>query len=744
MSTVVNSFPITVTPPSGFTETAALEGKFLTVAGDQKIAWSSVITLLEQIFDGSETVITGSNVTGNGTQADPYVISNEAGGVGSGNASVVVADNLGQLPAVGSVSTVYFVFDKDGEGTNGVFAYRPSVTGYEDMTPGGSGGGGAVDSVNGETGVVVLDADDIDDSATTNKFATATQLANADSAVQPGDLATVATSGAYADLTGAPDLSAFDNVDEHPTQGDFPPTGVADRFYVAQDTGDVFRWNGSSYSLVTGGLALGETAQTAYRGDRGKVAYDHSQVSGSNPHNVNKVDVGLGSVDNTSDADKPISTATQTALDGKAEVLHDHLVAQITDFDAQLVIRNQPDVRTGTTVLLDNNIAGAYYNEGTPSNASTVSLDFTGEETNGAALFFSDGTEITTISSSKTLLLSGSQPLGEVAVLSFLNTPNYVLACWIPTADQAPLIQLSAPTFALSPGDTFLSYAISNQDSNATNGVMEISTDGINWTAVDPADYDGDASTTSGTITGLTNGTEYQVRFKNTATGFSDSAFVTQAETPDAVGYTILLQESFAGTTVNPASGTILNPDPTIYEVSQNNGLLIDQITAGTTATYANGWESVQTFNPASQPELVVSFQIRSTTQETAPSWTAGFFIDGPNRFALTNSTASTANIRSNLRDSGTILGNEEHVLNIITPKRVKIAMTPDTCLVSYWDTGTAAWVTLRAEDISPTSWVSQAFKISFNSHANGGLGDGNITINDLYVTDGDFVTETP
>lgn len=36
--------------------------------------------------------------------------------------------------------------------------------------------GGSVDSVNGNIGVVVLDADDIDDSATTNKFATAAEL----------------------------------------------------------------------------------------------------------------------------------------------------------------------------------------------------------------------------------------------------------------------------------------------------------------------------------------------------------------------------------------------------------------------------------------------------------------------------------------------------------------------------------------------------------------------------------------
>lgn len=37
----------------------------------------------------------------------------------------------------------------------------------------------------------------------------------------------------------------------------------------------------------------------------------------NNPHSVTKTQVGLDSVDNTSDADKPISTATQTALDAK-------------------------------------------------------------------------------------------------------------------------------------------------------------------------------------------------------------------------------------------------------------------------------------------------------------------------------------------------------------------------------------------------------------------------------------------
>jgi hypothetical protein len=39
----------------------------------------------------------------------------------------------------------------------------------------------------------------------------------------------------------------------------------------------------------------------------------------ANPHSVTKAQVGLGNVDNTSDANKPVSTATQTALNLKAD-----------------------------------------------------------------------------------------------------------------------------------------------------------------------------------------------------------------------------------------------------------------------------------------------------------------------------------------------------------------------------------------------------------------------------------------
>ena len=45
---------------------------------------------------------------------------------------------------------------------------------------------------------------------------------------------------------------------------------------------------------------------------------DHRLETSGNPHSVNKTDLSLGNVDNTSDVNKPISTASQTALDLKS------------------------------------------------------------------------------------------------------------------------------------------------------------------------------------------------------------------------------------------------------------------------------------------------------------------------------------------------------------------------------------------------------------------------------------------
>lgn len=92
--------------------------------------------------------------------------------------------------------------------------------------------------------------------------------------------------------------SYVDDIVEVATYSDLPATGEAGKIYVTLDTNLTYRWGGTEYVEVSQSLALGETSSTAYRGDRGKAAYDHSLVTSGNPHQVTKSDVGLSNVAN--------------------------------------------------------------------------------------------------------------------------------------------------------------------------------------------------------------------------------------------------------------------------------------------------------------------------------------------------------------------------------------------------------------------------------------------------------------
>lgn len=99
---------------------------------------------------------------------------------------------------------------------------------------------------------------------------------------QPGGVAELDDTG-HVPVSQLP--SYVDDVQEYASRSAFPATGEAGKIYVATDTNLTYRWSGSGYVEISPSLALGETSATAYRGDRGKAAYDHSQVKdGSNPH----------------------------------------------------------------------------------------------------------------------------------------------------------------------------------------------------------------------------------------------------------------------------------------------------------------------------------------------------------------------------------------------------------------------------------------------------------------------------
>lgn len=69
-------------------------------------------------------------------------------------------------------------------------------------------------------------------------------------------------------------------------------TGETGKIYVDTDTNKTYRWSGSAYVEISASLALGTTSSTAYYGDRGEIAYNHSKIDKDNPHKVTASDVG--------------------------------------------------------------------------------------------------------------------------------------------------------------------------------------------------------------------------------------------------------------------------------------------------------------------------------------------------------------------------------------------------------------------------------------------------------------------
>ena len=87
--------------------------------------------------------------------------------------------------------------------------------------------------------------------------------------------------------------SYVDDVLEYISLPNFPPTGETGKIYVATDTNLTYRWSGTGYVEISPSLALGETSSTAYRGDRGKVAYDHSQSPHAPSDSISKSNITL-------------------------------------------------------------------------------------------------------------------------------------------------------------------------------------------------------------------------------------------------------------------------------------------------------------------------------------------------------------------------------------------------------------------------------------------------------------------
>ena len=98
----------------------------------------------------------------------------------------------------------------------------------------------------------------------------------------------------------------LDDMQEYVNRAAFPATGQDGIIYLAKDTNKSYRWSGSTYTEISSSLSLGETASTAYAGNKGKANADAIEVL------------------------QRMMDALEEDMNGKADVVHTHAMSDIT------------------------------------------------------------------------------------------------------------------------------------------------------------------------------------------------------------------------------------------------------------------------------------------------------------------------------------------------------------------------------------------------------------------------------
>lgn len=210
--------------------------------------------------------------------------------------------------------------------------------------------------------------------------------------------------------------SYVDDVEEHDSLSDFPVTGESGKIYVATDTSLTYRWTGSGYVEISPSIALGETSSTAYRGDRGAVAYAHVSDT-SNPHHVTKAQLGLDKVNNTSDSEKTVDKAVK---DGAGNVIASTYETKLDADDKLTSAKSYTDVKTSEakayadTKLIESEAYARSLISSYSRESFNVELSI-GPSDTVTATVYKDGVDVTDdIGAFIWTLYDGTRPAGEV------------------------------------------------------------------------------------------------------------------------------------------------------------------------------------------------------------------------------------------------------------------------------------------------------------------------------------------
>lgn len=352
-----------------------------------------------------------------------------------------------------------------------------------------------------------------------------------------------------------PDLAVVDYLGSVASQAAMLAlTGQKGDWCNRSDTGTVFVISGSDPTLIGSWTQLNyPTAPvTSVAGRTGAVT-------------LAKADVGLGNVDNTSDANKPISTATQTALDAKQALDADltaiaalagtsgilkKTAANTWSLDTNTYLTSAvtsvsgtaPIVSSGGTTPAISISAATTLAAGSMSAADKTKLDgvATGATANTGTVTSVGGTgTVSGLTLTGTVTTSGSLTLGGTLAVTPSNFASQTAA----TVLAAPNAAAGAPTFrALVAADIpTLNQNTTGTASNVT-GTVALANGGTGGTTAATARTNlglGTAATMTGPTGTIVGTTDTQTLTNKTLTGYTETVY------------------NLTGTDISPANGTI-------------------------------------------------------------------------------------------------------------------------------------------------------------------------------------------
>lgn len=339
-----------------------------------------------------------------------------------------------------------------------------------------------------------------------------------------------------------------------------------------------------------------------------KTNWNNHIANTNNPHQVTKAQVGLGNVDNTSDLNKPISTATQTALDLKADKSTTY-----TKTETDTLLSGKQDTISDLATIRSNAQAGksasdtiATYGDVVTHNASEFASST--NRINGAPL------------SNATSTFFGISTTAAATVQKEVSIPS------ITTLDAGTIIIVQPTTTSTVANSTLKLNDFSAYPMRYNNAAITTSIDSIVWNAAYPSVWVFDGTYWRFVAHGIDSNTTYSTMSvaEGTAGTATSNRVLQAANLKQIIQGTTLTDIDVATTGAVSASDTITEGIGKLQATKANTA---DLATVATSGSY-NDLSDKPTIPTVNNATLTI--QKNGTTVQT---------------FTANQSTNATANI---------------------------------------------------------------------------------------------------